>query len=244
MSAADGTAPRGVRTKLAGGANAVSYPSRTETVVEAIREGILSGRLAPGDMLVEQEIAAQFGMSKTPVREALRLLSASGLVTLSTFKGASVRVVDEQLMRSVYEIRAILEPAALQSSLRRAEPVDTDLASSILAESAAAIEKHDYAGLSLLNREFHSLLYQGCGNPLLVEILDGLRDQTALISTVGWKLRSSYTEELEQHHAILDAILDGTDLDLVARLLREHIERFQDVVASAVSSGSVEADRT
>jgi DNA-binding GntR family transcriptional regulator len=205
-------------------------------VIEAIREAILSGQLAPGDLLVEQEIAAQFGMSKTPVREALRLLSASGLVTLSTFKGASVRIVDEELMRSVYEIRAILEPVALQRSLRNVGLIDTELATSILAETAEAIDSQEYARLSLLNRRFHRIFYEKCGNPLLVEILDSLRDQTALISTVGWQLRSSYVDELNEHRKILDAVLNGRGLDEAAHLLREHIERFQEVVAPAVAA--------
>ena len=236
MSATNRSAERRSKPSLNSEGASVTFPSRTDTVMEAIRNAILSGQLAPGDLLVEQDIALQFGMSKTPVREALRMLSASGLVTLSTFKGASVRVVDEELMRSVYEIRAILEPEALKRTLHEQREIDTGLAKSILEETSAAIESGEHARLSLLNRRFHRVFYENCGNPLLVEILDGLRDQTALISTVGWQLRSSYVTELSEHRRILDAVIARRDLDGAADMLREHIEHFQLVVAPAIAA--------
>ncbi len=230
MSAVEPTAEPAVFTLAA-----PFVPSRTEAVVEAVREAILAGRFAPGDLLVEQDLARQFGMSKTPVREALRLLAASGLVTISTFKGASVRVVDEAMMRSVYEVRAILEPEALRRSASSGARIDTGLAEAILAEAAGAIDQADYAKLSLLNRRFHRVLYENCENPLLVQILDGLKDQTALISTVGWHARSSYTSELYEHRVILDAIAKDADPEHAAVLLRQHIERFQETVTPAVT---------
>lgn len=236
MSAADESKNKYTSVSPMAEKPAINFPSRTHVVTEAIREAILSGQLAPGDMLVEQDIALQLGMSKTPVREALRMLSASGLVTLSTFKGASVRIVDVELMRSVYEIRAVLEPEALKRSVTRRTGLNTDLALSTLEESSEAIDHAEYARLSLLNRKFHRIFYEQCGNPLLVEILDGLRDQTALISTVGWQLRSSYVTELNEHRRILDAVMGGNDFDAAAEMLKEHIEHFQQVVAPEVAA--------
>ena len=169
------------------------------------------------------------------MREALRILSASGLVTLSNFKGASVRIVDDELMRSVYEVRAVLESEALRLSGANSELIDRELGAALLEESAEAIENGDHAQLSILNRQFHRIFYEHCGNPLLVEILDGLRDQTALISTLGWRVRSSYSTELNEHRRILDAVIGQKDLSGAADLLREHIEHFQSVVAPAVA---------
>src|ERR1700722_10124972 len=96
--------------------SSVTVPSRTEAVLDAVRHAILTGRLSPGQSLVETELAAQLGVSKTPVREALKTLAGAGLVTMSPYKGASVRTVDDALAHSVYDIRLLLEPEAVRRS--------------------------------------------------------------------------------------------------------------------------------
>src|ERR1039457_1211493 len=89
-------------------------PSRTEAVLEAIKHAILAGELRPGQSLVETELAQMLGVSKTPVREALKTLAGAGLVTMSPYRGATVRAVDDELAQSVYDMRLLLEPEALQ----------------------------------------------------------------------------------------------------------------------------------
>src|SRR5215510_8322194 len=84
--------------------------SRTDLIHDELRSAILRGDLRPGTPLVERELAERLGVSKTPVREALKILAQRGLVTLSTFKGAQVREVDAPLARSIYEVRLLLEP--------------------------------------------------------------------------------------------------------------------------------------
>src|SRR5579859_4582023 len=95
----------------------VAVPSRTEAVLDALKHAILTGRLPPGQALVENELAAQLGVSKTPVREALKTLAGAGLVTMSPYKGATVRTVDDALARSVYDIRLLLEPEAVRRAV-------------------------------------------------------------------------------------------------------------------------------
>lgn len=197
--------------------------SRTEFVLHAIRAGIVNGDLPPGRPLVEAELAAGFGVSKTPVREALKLLGGSGLVTISDYKGVSVREVDVELVRSVYDVRVLLEPEALRRS------VGAEGAEGVLGEAWAALEEAEKAespgARSLANRRFHRALYAGCGNPLLVEVLDGLGDRTALISRVGWGLSDTWAAEADEHRAILEAAERGHAM-IAADLLKEHIERF------------------
>src|ERR1039457_6806115 len=86
-------------------------PSRTEAVLDALKHAILAGELRPGQGLVETELAHVLGVSKTPVREALKTLAGAGLVTMSPYKGAAVRNVDDNLARSVYDMRLLLAPA-------------------------------------------------------------------------------------------------------------------------------------
>ncbi|MBB5855903.1 GntR family transcriptional regulator [Amycolatopsis umgeniensis] len=207
--------------------------SRTEVVLEEIRRGILTRELKPGQPLVEAELAARLGVSKTPVREALKVLSNTGLVTFSPYKGASVCVVDAELARSVYDVRMVLEPEAVRRSVERRAPELLEDAAEALKEASAAIADKDQAALSLLNRRFHRALYSGCGNPLMVSILDDLKDRAALISVVGWEANPSWRKEWTEHKAVLAAAKKG-DADGAAGLLRAHIGDFLGRILEAI----------
>ncbi|GGN22392.1 GntR family transcriptional regulator [Lentzea pudingi] len=196
--------------------------SRTDFVLESIKEAILEGKLKPGQALVETDLAASLAVSKTPVREALKTLAGSGLVVMSPYKGAAVRVVDAEMARSVHDVRLLVEPEALRRSV--ALGADFSEARSALDEVSGLARR------SLANRRFHRALYAGCGNPLLVGILDGLRDQTALITVAGWGISPTWDAEDAEHRAILVAAEEGFG-DAAADLLRRHIQTFADRVA-------------
>jgi DNA-binding GntR family transcriptional regulator len=209
---------------LTGAAGAL--PSRTVAVLEAIKHAILAGELRPGQALVETDLAQVLGVSKTPVREALKTLAGAGLVSMSPYKGAAVRVVDDEQARHVYDARLLIEPEALARAVTRGhywQPAHEALAR---ADHAA-----DQAERSLANRDFHRELYAGCGNPLLVAMLDDLRDQTALLSTAAWRHEPdwlqtpSWEREAAEHRTVLQAAEHG-DAERAAGLLREHITSF------------------
>ncbi|MFD1833245.1 MULTISPECIES: GntR family transcriptional regulator [Streptomyces] len=198
----------------------VPVPSRTQYVMEHLTHAILTGQLPPGQPLVENELAARFGVSKTPVREALKTLAGRGLVVMSEYKGATVRTVDAAMARSVYDVRLLLEPEALRRTV--AGGADLAGARAALERADAATDRADR---SLANRDFHRALYLPCGNPLLARMLDDLRDQAALVSTVAWEAVPSWEHEAAEHREILARALDG-DADGAARLLHGHIEGF------------------
>ncbi|WP_326654409.1 MULTISPECIES: GntR family transcriptional regulator [unclassified Streptomyces] len=195
-------------------------PSRTQYVLEAIKHAILTGGLSPGQALVETELAAQFGVSKTPVREALKTLAGTGLVVMSQYKGATVRMVDADMAREVYDVRLLLEPEALRRSVEGSADLEAAEHALLKADDSA-----DRAERSLANREFHRALYLPCGNPLLARMLDEVRDQAALVSTVAWAAEPSWEREALEHREILRLALAG-DADGAARALREHIAGF------------------
>jgi DNA-binding GntR family transcriptional regulator len=203
-----------------------ALPSRTVAVLEAIKHAILSGELKPGQPLVEADLAEVLGVSKTPVREALKTLAGAGLVTMNPYKGAAVRVVDDAQARHVYDLRLLLEPEALARAAGAGH--DWQAAHTALARADAA---PDEAGRSLANRDLHRELYSGCGNPLLVRMLDDLRDQTALVSVAAWQHESrwlgtpSWEQEAAEHRAVLQAA-EGGDAARAADLLRAHIGSF------------------
>ena len=209
---------------LTGAAGAL--PSRTVAVLEAIKHAILAGELRPGQALVETDLADVLGVSKTPVREALKTLAGAGLVTMNPYKGAAVRVVDGEQARHVYDARLLLEPEALARTVVRGHGWRTAHQALARADNA-----RDQAERSLANRAFHRELYAGCGNPLLIRMLDDLRDQTALVSVAAWRhepdwlAHPSWEHEAAEHRAVLQAAEDG-DAQRAAALLRGHITSF------------------
>ncbi|MFH8394932.1 GntR family transcriptional regulator [Streptomyces sp. NPDC018036] len=212
----------------------IPIPSRTEFVLEGIRHRILTGQLTPGQALVETELAAHFGVSKTPVREALKTLAGTGLVVMSQFKGVTVRRVDADMAREVYDVRLLLEPEALRRVVHRGASLDA--ARDALTRAGAAA---DTAERSLANREFHRALYAPCGNPLLVRMLDEVRDQAALVSAVAWAVAPSWEREAGEHGEILRLALEG-DADGAAAALHTHIASF---VRRAFPEGQEEGGR-
>jgi DNA-binding GntR family transcriptional regulator len=207
-----------------------AVPSRTVVVLDAIRHAILTGRLRPGQAMVETDLAGMLGVSKTPVREALKTLAGAGLVTMSPYKGATVRTVDDDLVRSVYDLRLLLEPEAVRRAVTRDNVTATaqggaDAAWRALERSALATDRADR---SLANRDFHRALYLDCGNALLVQVLDDLRDQTALVSAAAWQHAPTWQAEAAEHEAILRAATagDAGDADAASALLTAHIQNF------------------
>ena len=214
--------------------------SRTELVLEEIRRAILTRELLPGQPLVEMELAQRLGVSKTPVREALKLLSGSGLVTFNPYKGASVRVVDQALARDVYDVRMLLEPEAVRRSVRAGDTALLAEARAALDAASGAVQSSEQGRLSLVNRTFHQALYKGCGNPLLISVLDDLRDRAALISVVGWQNSPSWTQEYDEHAAVLTAAEAG-DADGAADLVSRHIQGFLDRILSAIDTDAAQS---
>jgi DNA-binding GntR family transcriptional regulator len=121
------------------------------------------------------------------------------------------------MAREVYDVRLLLEPEALRRSVRRGGS---------LAAARDALDRADEAAeRSLANREFHRALYLPCGNPLLVRMLDEVRDQAALVSAVAWAADPSWEREAAEHRETLRLALDG-DADGAARALHSHIASF------------------
>jgi DNA-binding GntR family transcriptional regulator len=197
-----------------------AIPLRTAAVLDAIKHAILAGELKPGQSLVEAELAQALGVSKTPVREALKTLAGAGLVTMSPYRGAAVRAIDAEAARAIYDLRLLLEPEAVRRTVR---------AGGGLEAARQALERSDGAASgaerSLANRDFHRALYLDCGNRLLAQTLDDLRDQTALVSAAAWQQEPSWRLEAGEHRAILAAAAAG-DAEQAGRLVAAHIGSF------------------
>lgn len=199
--------------------------SRSDDVYVALREALLAGEFTPGEQLREGEIAAQLGVSKTPVREALSSLRARGLLEASATRGIQVATLNQDAVQWLYEVRALLEPEAM---LRAGPHIDKKLiaqAHRLLTDAQRHAERRDFNALSKANRDFHELLYQRCENTELRRILNEMRDQMQFAAASGWRGTSpSWDLEHTEHLAILTATEAG-DIKHAADLAKDHIER-------------------
>ena len=197
----------------------------SDLVVDAIRSAILAGRLGPGETLVERRLAEQLGVSKTPVREAIIALAASGLVTITPNRGAVVRAVSTDDVSKAYEVRLLLEPWAVSRTVRLGVAEAIVGAQDALEHAGRHLAGSDHVELSLANRRFHRALYAGCGNEIVVAQLDALQELAALGAVAMlWEQWPTWREEYAEHEEILAAARDGA-ADLAERLLRRHIRQ-------------------
>jgi DNA-binding GntR family transcriptional regulator len=195
--------------------------SRSDLVVEAIRAAVLNGTLKQGELLVERRLAELLGVSKTPVREALIVLSRTGLVQTTRNRGVSIRKLSVVEAQHVYEERLLLEPWAVGAAVR--DDADFSAARAITSQLKKVRRASDLVGLAMQNRQFHRAIYSGCPNAFVVEALDGLQDLTTLATVdLVWDRNESWRRERDEHARILDACLDG-DATAAYDLMHEHI---------------------
>lgn len=194
-----------------------------DMVTDAIRKAILGGVLAPGEQLVERVLANQLGVSKTPVREALRSLEASGLLESYPSRGVVVRQANSKLVEDLYEYRLLLEPAAVRMAVPHQCHASLKHLEQKLDLGQQLGEEQNLSELSRLNRSFHEGLYEECRNELLKSALDGMGDQLAFVAAAGWRANSSWENERREHAEILQAAIEG-DAVRAGELTYSHIE--------------------
>jgi DNA-binding GntR family transcriptional regulator len=215
------------------------FGSRGDSIAGQIKTAILSGRYGAGSPLTEQAIADELGTSKTPVRDALKVLSGTGLVTSSSHRGTSVRTVDTAMALDVCDLRLLLEPEAVRRTVLRG--LDVESFKAALERMVAAEGGDDLYQRSLANRAFHRHLYAGCGNPALVKVLDDLTDVNTLISVTVWNRVGSWAGEAVEHRKMAKEAMAGKP-EPTAHRLRRHIQLFQQRVVEAL--GPPGDDRT
>jgi DNA-binding GntR family transcriptional regulator len=193
-------------------------PLRDE-VLDEIREQILDGRLAPGAMLNESALATELGVSRLPVREAIRQLESVGLVTSVPRRGVRVAVPDADEAEMVHRIRVALEILAVRRTIeRREDSVYRDL-EQMLESGQRAAHDGDQATLQHLNARFHELLSRGSGSEVLQAILATVRHQSRYLSG---GLHSPHEVSWDEHAAIVGAVIEGRTREATT-LMRQHL---------------------
>ncbi len=207
--------------------------SAADMICEALETEIVTGVLPLGTRLEEPAIAERFGVSRTPVREALHRLSASGLIELRARRGT--RVVNPPLPRMVemFEVMAELEAMCGRLCARRADAAVLAELNATLAACAQAAD-HDPSAYYAANRDFHEAIYRGSGNGFLAEEALALHHRLTPYRRLQLRTPRRIGQSLAEHRTIAAAISDG-DEDAAAEALRAHIvvqgERFSDFVS-------------
>lgn len=194
----------------------------TDLTVEALRERILRGDYAEGTPLRQDAVATDLGVSRIPVREALRQLEAEGLVTFTPHQGAVVSTLSLEEMEELFELRALLETDLLRRAVPRLRSEDLDDAAEILDAYEAAFERGDVAEWGALNWEFHSALLEPAGRPFTIGIVQNLQNQSDRYMRMQLALTHGEGRASHEHRAIADAARRG-DADHACALLTAHI---------------------
>jgi DNA-binding GntR family transcriptional regulator len=178
-------------------------------VCDAIRERILSGELRPGDPLVEAQLSAEFGVSKTPVREALIALGRDGLVDQVPYHVTRVSTPVRADIKEACEVRGWLESEiAASAALAGDEELFAALAESI-EDSRKALQAGDLPAYSEAVEAFSDLLLEACGNRFAVEFVQRLRNTLALTANVAQRTAGRRERSIEEHTEILEAVRKG-----------------------------------
>ncbi len=204
------------------------------TVTTRVRDLIVEGHLAPGAAIPEVELAAQLGISRTPLREALKVLASEGLVELLPRRGAVVKVFTARDAQDMLTLLALLEEHAGALACRASDEAIAAVVA-LHERMRGHYERRERADYFRLNQEIHNAIVHAAGNPTL-DLLHGiLRTRMRRIRYIGNNAPDNWAAAMAEHEAFIGA-LQGRDGARLGRLLREHIENTWPRVANVVAA--------
>ncbi|MFL6069834.1 MAG: GntR family transcriptional regulator [Actinomycetes bacterium] len=200
-----------------------------------LRRAIGSGELKPGEQVLQDALAERFGVSRVPLREALKILEGEGQVIYRPHRGYFVAELDLNDLREVYRIRDVLESEAVKTAVEQiteAELADVELA---LEEVERAAHSGDLAAMADANRRFHFGLMEAAHMPRLSRLVRILWDATDVYRSVYYSEGGHRSAVIEEHRAVLDAV-KARDADRACAVLREHRQRAVEALEAALVS--------
>lgn len=213
-------------------------------VIEAMRERIISGELEPGTSLSEIALAEAFGVSRTPVREALKQLQTEGLVEIRPRVGTFVTAPSRREINELFEMKALLEGAAARLLAQRGSVPELDLLRDNLKQADAAVAADDRERYAHLVQDFHDLLIRGADNAKLQGHYRTLMNQLAyqrLVKTSLGQPGRPMQSDAEHHHVV--ELIEAKDGDAAERVMRDHVRASHRALMSGLDSTDHAADR-
>ena len=195
-----------------------------DSAYRAIREGILAGTFAQGSHITARQLAEATGLSRTPVREAMRGLEAEGLITLIPNRGAFVARWTENEIKQIYELRVLLESFAAQVAAERIDDAQRDELQALAKEMARLVEQRpiDVEAIAEVNDRFHKGVLEACGNPRLRDLLGTITEVPLQLSTFRRYSVDELRRSASQHAELVSALM-VRDGDWARSVMTAHI---------------------
>ncbi|NLM09360.1 MAG: GntR family transcriptional regulator [Clostridiaceae bacterium] len=205
------------------------YMPLRDVIFNTLRDAIVSGELKPGERLMEVALAERMGVSRTPVREAVRRLEMEGLVIMTPRKGTHVAELSVKDIMDVLEVRAALDKLATSLAAKRARPENIRQLENIHKQYITCLQKENIPGAIRKDVEFHEVIYNAAGNNKLTNVAGNLREQIYRFRVLYMKDFTNAEEVLKEHQAILQAMQEG-NAELAGKLAEEHIVHQQETI--------------
>lgn len=210
-----------------------NYKPLSEVIFDTLREAIIAGELRPGERLMEVQLAEKMGVSRTPVREAIRKLELEDLVNMVPRKGAHVAALSVKDVVDALEVRAVLDGLATSLAASRITPDELKELRHVQEQFVNYIEKGNINGSIKKDIELHDIIYRSSGNEKLIQITGGLREQVYRFRVVYLKDLNSSTNVIREHSEILEAI-SRKDTEAALKAAQRHIKNQEMTIIEAV----------
>lgn len=199
----------------------INLPLR-EVVFMKLREAILTGIMKPGDRLMEIQLSTMLGVSRTPVREAIRKLEIEGLVKMIPRRGAEVACITEKDMKDVLEVRTTLEDLAVSLACERITKEQVNGLKNANEEFKTAVEEGNLIGMVDADIKFHDIIYESTNNKKLMQILSNLREQLYRYRLEYLKNKKAHASLIKDHDELIKD-LKSRDKVKARAVIRRHV---------------------
>ncbi len=208
-------------------------PTAQEAVLAELRVAIVSGELRPGEQVLQDSLAERFGVSRVPLREALKILEGEGQVTYRPHRGYFVAELDIDDLREVYRIRDLLESEAVRVAVPQITDEEVAALARCLDDVEQASESGDLTTMTAANRRFHFGLIEAAHMPRLLRLVRVLWDATDVYRSLYYAESKHRKAVQDEHRQVLDAVRQGDAEEAVA-LLRRHRQRAVESLAEVL----------
>ena len=222
--------------------NMNEYLPLRDVVFNTLRKAILRGELKPGERLMEIQLANKLGVSRTPIREAIRKLELEGLVLMIPRKGAEVAQITEKNMQDVLEVRKALEELSVQLACERITPEQVEEMKMAAEDFRKVLKSGDVTKIAEADVKFHDIIFAATNNQRLITLLNNLREQMYRFRVEYLKQKECYPQLLEEHDKLI-ALISGGEVEEACELMGCHIDNQASTVSDVIRRDQVEYHR-
>lgn len=209
------------------------YLPLRDVVFNTLRHAILKGELEPGERLMEIALAQKLGVSRTPIREAIRKLELEGLVVMVPRKGAEVADITEKDLRDVLEVRTALEELSIELAMKNMNDDDYKQLTEANKLFAKDSEGDDLIKITEADVAFHELMYMATGNKRLIQMINNLREQMYRYRLEYIKDKSTHARLVDEHNRIIDAMVKN-DVAAAKAAIKLHVENQEENILKSI----------